>query len=149
MFTLLHMESLGVKFKIGLNLPKSVKVLSSELNIFFCQSQQCITNTVPHSLHYQMIYYINRQMFSLIMTNNSMTNHCSPHCLVIGGILVVYEVLHVQLYDACTSIAHEKIMCSQWTTLFFSTLFPPPLGDFILLVSKPKWRSINSHRDTK
>jgi hypothetical protein len=76
-------------------------------------------------------------MFPLIMTNNSMTNHCSPHCLVIGGILCVYEVLHVQLYGACTWIAHEKIMCSQWTTLFFSTLIPPTLGDFTLLVSNP------------
>lgn len=94
-------------------------------------------NTIPRSLFYHMIYSINRQMFMLIMTNNSMTNDCSPHCLVIGGILCVYEVLHVQLYDACTWIAHEKIMCSQWTTLFFSTLIPPTLGDFTLLVSNP------------
>jgi hypothetical protein len=111
--------------------------LSSELNMcFFCQSQQCITKSLGH---YTTIWcnYINRQMFPLIRTNNSTTNDCSPHCLVIGGILFVYEVLHVQLYDACTWIAHEKIMCSQWTTLFFSTLIPPTLGDFTLLVSNP------------
>lgn len=111
--------------------------MSSELNMcFFCQSQQCITKSLGH---YTTIWcnYINRQMFPLIRTNNSTTNDCSPHCLVIGGILFVYEVLHVQLYDACTWIAHEKIMCSQWTTLFFSTLIPPTLGDFTLLVSNP------------